>query len=237
MAATVARTGTRRTEVVPRSDKQEFVVLPKRWSVDRTTGWIKGPRLWGENSWWPAAWHTPCRAALFRASRVLAPRPGRGAIAAEPGIVAGAFRASSGLGRITRLIFDWLRAAGVQAVAANITAGLRQTADLPSLVDPGKAGVGPGTPIICVNTPLTGIALLATGRQVASRRRVIGLWSLELGPTAAAAWRQLREEAGLAAWFGAADAAFAAARWNAPALCDRLAATGAIRRRPAAGGA
>ena len=237
MAAAVARTGTRKTEMVRGCDKQEFAVLPKRWSVDRTIGWIKGSRLLGGNSWWPAAWHTPCRAALFHASSVLAPRPGRGAIAAEPGIVAGAFRASSGLGRITRLIFDWLRAAGVQAVAANITAGLRQTADLPPLVDPGQAGVGPGTPIICVNAPLTGIALLATGRQVASGRRVIGLWSLELGPTAAAAWRQLREEAGLAARLGAAGAAFAATRWNAPAWCDRLAATGAIPRQPAAGGA
>ena len=128
------------------------------------------------------------RAALFHASSLLAPRPRADAIAAEPVIVAGAFRTSSGLGRITRLIFDGLRAAGVHAVAADITAGLRQTADLPPPADPGQAGPGPGTLILCVNAPLTGMALLALGRQVASGKRVIGLWSWEL-PEVPAEWR------------------------------------------------
>ena len=128
------------------------------------------------------------RAALFHASSLLAPRPGRGAIAAEPVIVAGAFRASSGLGRITRLMFEGLRAAGVPAVAVDITAGLRQPADLPPPADPGQAGAGQGTLIVCVNAPLTGMALLAIGRQVASGKRVIGLWNWEL-PEVPAEWR------------------------------------------------
>ena len=128
------------------------------------------------------------RAALFHASNFLAPRPRRDVIAAEPVIVAGAFRASSGLGRITRLIFDGLRAAGVDAVAVDITAGLRQSADLPPPADPGRAGPGPGTLILCVNAPLTGMALLAIGRQVASGKRVIGLWNWEL-PEVPPEWR------------------------------------------------
>ena len=128
------------------------------------------------------------RAALFRASSLLAPRPRRDAIAAEPVIVAGAFRASSGLGRITRLMFEGLRAAGVHAIAADITTGLRQPANLPPPTDPGEAGPGPGTLIVCVNAPLTGMALLAIGRQVASGKRVIGLWNWEL-PEVPPEWR------------------------------------------------
>jgi len=128
------------------------------------------------------------RAALFRASSLLAPRPRRDAIAAGPIIVAGAFRASSGLGRITRLMCEGLRAAGVPAIAADITAGLRQPADLPPPADPGQARPGPGTLIVCVNAPLTGMALLAIGRQVVSGKRVIGLWNWEL-PEVPAEWR------------------------------------------------
>jgi hypothetical protein len=128
------------------------------------------------------------RAALFRASSLFAPRPRQDAMAAGPIIVAGAFRASSGLGRITRLMFEGLRAAGVPAIAADITAGLRQPADLPPLADPGQARSGPGTLIVCVNAPLTGMALLAIGRQVVSGKRVIGLWNWEL-PEVPAEWR------------------------------------------------
>ena len=128
------------------------------------------------------------RAALFLASSLLAPRPRENAIAAGPIIVAGAFRASSGLGRITRLMFEGLRAAGVPAIAADITAGLRQPADLPPPAVPGQARPGPGTLIVCVNAPLTGMALLAIGRQVVSGKRVIGLWNWEL-PEVPAEWR------------------------------------------------
>jgi hypothetical protein len=45
---------------------------------------------------------------------------------------------------------------------------------------PVSAAPGPGTLIVCVNAPLTGMALLAIGRQVASGKRVIGLWNWEL---------------------------------------------------------
>ena len=44
MEATVARTGTWRLEVVRRCDRHRFVVLPKRWIVERTLAWISKSR-------------------------------------------------------------------------------------------------------------------------------------------------------------------------------------------------
>ena len=40
MAATVARTGAWRLEIVKRTDRHRFLVLPKRWVVERTLAWI-----------------------------------------------------------------------------------------------------------------------------------------------------------------------------------------------------
>ena len=44
MAAAVARTGTWKMEIVRRCDRHHFVVLPKRWIVERTIGWISRNR-------------------------------------------------------------------------------------------------------------------------------------------------------------------------------------------------
>jgi transposase len=44
MAAAVARTGTWQMEIVRRCDRHRFVVLPKRWIVERTIGWISRNR-------------------------------------------------------------------------------------------------------------------------------------------------------------------------------------------------
>ena len=44
MVAVVARTGTWKIEIVRRSDRHRFVVLPKRWIVERTIGWISRNR-------------------------------------------------------------------------------------------------------------------------------------------------------------------------------------------------
>jgi hypothetical protein len=128
------------------------------------------------------------RAALFQASSLLAARPQPGARAEGPIVVAGAFRAASGLGRITRLVFDGLRAAGEPAIALDITRGLRQPDDLPPPADPGEAQPGPGRLILCVNAPLTGLALMAVGRRIARGKRVIGLWNWEL-PEVPPEWR------------------------------------------------
>ena len=44
MAATVAKTGTWKLEIVKRTELHRFVVLPKRWVVERTFAWISRNR-------------------------------------------------------------------------------------------------------------------------------------------------------------------------------------------------
>jgi transposase len=44
MAAAVERTGPWQVQVVRRRDQHRFVVLPKRWIVERTIGWISHHR-------------------------------------------------------------------------------------------------------------------------------------------------------------------------------------------------
>jgi transposase len=44
MAKTVAATGAWRIVIVKRSDLHRFVVLPKRWIVERTLAWISRNR-------------------------------------------------------------------------------------------------------------------------------------------------------------------------------------------------
>jgi transposase len=43
-AAAVARTGTWKLEIVKRNELHRFVVLPKRWIVERTLAWISHNR-------------------------------------------------------------------------------------------------------------------------------------------------------------------------------------------------
>ena len=43
-AAAVAKTGAWKLEIVKRSDLHRFVVLPKRWIVERTFAWISRNR-------------------------------------------------------------------------------------------------------------------------------------------------------------------------------------------------
>ena len=40
MEAAIARTGTWERQIVRRRDRHRFVVLPKRWIVERTLAWI-----------------------------------------------------------------------------------------------------------------------------------------------------------------------------------------------------
>lgn len=44
LAAAVAKTGAWRLEIVKRSDAHRFVVLPKRWIVERSFAWISRNR-------------------------------------------------------------------------------------------------------------------------------------------------------------------------------------------------
>jgi transposase len=43
-AAAIAKSGTWKLEIVKRSDRHRFVVLPKRWIVERTLAWISHNR-------------------------------------------------------------------------------------------------------------------------------------------------------------------------------------------------
>jgi transposase len=43
-AIAIAKTGTWKLEIVKRSDRHRFVVLPKRWVVERTLAWISHNR-------------------------------------------------------------------------------------------------------------------------------------------------------------------------------------------------
>ena len=44
MAGAIAATGSWKIEIVKRSDMRRFVVLPKRWIVERTFAWISRNR-------------------------------------------------------------------------------------------------------------------------------------------------------------------------------------------------
>ncbi len=44
MTAVVARTGDWKLEIVKRSDLHRFVILPKRWIVERTLAWVSRNR-------------------------------------------------------------------------------------------------------------------------------------------------------------------------------------------------
>jgi transposase len=44
LAAAVAKTGTWTIEIVKRNERHRFVVLPKRWIVERTLAWISRNR-------------------------------------------------------------------------------------------------------------------------------------------------------------------------------------------------
>jgi transposase len=44
MAKTIAATGNWRIEIVKRTDFHHFIVLPKRWIVERTFAWISRNR-------------------------------------------------------------------------------------------------------------------------------------------------------------------------------------------------
>ena len=60
MAAAVARTGPWEVQIIRRCDQHRFVVLPKRWIVERTIGWISHHRRLARDF----ERHVRCAAAL-----------------------------------------------------------------------------------------------------------------------------------------------------------------------------
>lgn len=49
MAATIVATGSWKIEIIKRSDLHRFVVVPKRWVVERSFAWISRNRRLGRD--------------------------------------------------------------------------------------------------------------------------------------------------------------------------------------------
>ena len=128
------------------------------------------------------------RAALMEATRRLAPRPDRLAHPAEPIIVAGALRSSTGLGQAARLCYRTLEAAGYDVRGIDMSALFMQPTDLPGFAYRDGTGLeGPGTLILHVNSPFVPLALWSLGRSVVRGKWVVGCWNWEL-PRVPAEW-------------------------------------------------
>jgi len=121
------------------------------------------------------------RAALMRATRGVAPRVDSAAQPAEPIIVAGALRASTGLGQSARLCYRALETAGYDVRGVDLSALFMQPIDLPGFTYRDGAGFeGAGTLILHVNSPFVPLALWSLGKSVVRGKWVVGYWAWEL---------------------------------------------------------
>ncbi|MFH5925522.1 glycosyltransferase [Roseomonas sp. SXEYE002] len=129
------------------------------------------------------------REALFGTMAVLAPRPARPEPSGEGHlIVAGYHTATTGLGAGARRMLAAMRADGLDAIAADLTAAHRQEGwdrEAPPMAVPP----GPGTIILHVNGPMLPWALLALGRRAVAGKRLIAYWAWEL-PVLPADWKR-----------------------------------------------
>ncbi len=105
-----------------------------------------------------------------------------------PVVVAGLFRAASGLGRAVRGCADALESHGVSVLRVDLSGQFGQE-DLPPdprLAAPPKQALG--TLIVHVNAPETDWALVALGHYRPRRWRIVGAWVWET-PSPPASWR------------------------------------------------
>lgn len=128
------------------------------------------------------------RAALFRATKIVAPRPSEAVVASLPIIIAGALRTASGLGEGARLAHNALKSAGVPVYGIDLTATLMQPLDFDFEFADGAKLTGAGTLILHVNGPLTPLAMQRIGRSVVRDKTIVGYWAWEL-PAAPDEWR------------------------------------------------
>jgi glycosyltransferase involved in cell wall biosynthesis len=154
------------------------------------------------------------RAVLTGATRRLAPRPDRSAQPAEPIIIAGALRSSTGLGQSARLCYRALEAAGYDVRGIDMSVLFMQPTDLPGFTYRDGAGhEGAGTLILHVNSPFVPLALWSLGRSLVRGKWVVGYWAWEL-PRVPAEW-----EAGAAF----VHEVWVPSRFTADAVAGRLA--------------
>lgn len=135
---------------------------------------------------WQALPRGPRRAALFGWKALVAPRPAARPEAQGTLTVGGFLSAPTGLGEGARRMLAAMRAQGLEAGEADITAVLRQGAQATPLHQPAP---GPGTIILHVNGFMQPWALAALGRAAVARKRIIGYWAWEL-PELPREWRR-----------------------------------------------
>jgi glycosyltransferase involved in cell wall biosynthesis len=129
------------------------------------------------------------RELAFGISRLLAPAPSASAQGTEPIVVAGVFRAATGLGESARLCRLAAARAGFATRAVDLTKAMMQPVDLSEEgYDRPEATHGAGTLILHVNAPMIPLALRALGAKAILHKRIIGFWAWEL-PRVPSEWR------------------------------------------------
>ncbi|MDE2516516.1 MAG: glycosyltransferase family 4 protein [Rhodospirillales bacterium] len=130
---------------------------------------------------WRALPAAPRRAALARATALLAPRPSQPAplVPAQGFAIVAEFSRASGLGEGARLL-----AAGMAALGEpvwRIDAGPLLPGHSPDLPPPADPPPPPGVPlVVVVNPPVLPLTLLRLPRGLIGGRRIIGSWAWEL---------------------------------------------------------
>jgi len=129
------------------------------------------------------------RSALFACTHLSAPKPDPDARPAEPVIVVGCLRSSTGLGQSARLCYQALSAGGVDVRGIDVSSLLMQPVDAPDFAfRDGRSCDGPGTLLVHVNAPLMPLVFLSLGRQIVGDKWIVGYWAWEL-PVIPPEWR------------------------------------------------
>ncbi len=127
---------------------------------------------------WQRLLHCARCAVLVQATRKFAPRPDRAAQPAQPIIVAGALRSTTGLGQSARLCYRALAMAGYDVRGIDLSRLFMQPTDLAGFEYRDGTGLeGPGTLILHVNSPFR--LLWSLGRSVVKGKWVVGYWAWE----------------------------------------------------------
>lgn len=131
---------------------------------------------------------TPAEKIIWRARDIVLAPPVAGASVVGPVVVAGLFRAASGVGKAARLCADDLEASGVEIIRFDLSGVFGQSdIDVPGLRAEPVAATR-GTLILHCNAPETDRALLALRHFRPKRWRIVGCWVWETS-RAPESWR------------------------------------------------